>query len=108
MLEITNDPPDATAQGNTLRLSRAQHLMAERQGALPVWIRAPKTGQEFFSGCSRAKLYDWASKGFIRSVSIREPGQVKGCRLFHLQSLLSFIERCEGDQSKAHRTSDPV
>jgi hypothetical protein len=52
-------------------------------------------GHEFYSGCSRAKLYEWAAKGFIRSVSIREPGRIKGVRLFHLASILAFIERCE-------------
>jgi hypothetical protein len=74
---------------------RAAQLVAERDGNLPVWVRAPKYGHEFFSGCSRAKLYEWAAKGFIRSVSIREPGRIKGVRLFHLASILSFIERCE-------------
>jgi hypothetical protein len=34
-------------------------------------------------------------KSFIRSVSIREPGRIKGVRLFHLDSILAFIERCE-------------
>ena len=34
-------------------------------------------------------------KGLIRSVSIREPGRIKGVRLFHLASILAFIERCE-------------
>jgi hypothetical protein len=75
--------------------SRTAQLAAERDGNLPVWVRAPKHGHEFFSGCSRAKLYEWAAKGFIRSVSIREPGRIKGVRLFHLASVLGFIERCE-------------
>jgi hypothetical protein len=70
-------------------------LMAERDRDLPVWVRAPKRGHEFYSGCSRPKLYDWAGKGFIRSVSIREPGRIKGVRLFHLASILAFIELCE-------------
>ena len=74
---------------------RAAQLAAERDGNLPVWVRAPKYGHEFFSGCSRAKLYEWAAKGYIRSVSIREPGRIKGVRLFHLASVLNFIERCE-------------
>ena len=69
--------------------------MGDRDGNLPVWVRAPKHGHEFFSGCSRAKLYEWAGKRFIRSVSIREPGRIKGVRLFHLASILAFIERCE-------------
>ena len=69
--------------------------MADRDGNRPVWVRAPKLGHEFYSGCSRPKLYEWAAKGFIRSASIREPGRLKGIRLFHLASILAFIESCE-------------
>ena len=75
--------------------------MAEREGTLPVWVRAPKRGHEFYSGCSRPKLYDWAGKNYIRSVSIREPGRIKGVRLFHLASILAFIERCEMEAQSA-------
>jgi hypothetical protein len=73
----------------------AAQIMTDRDGNLPVWVRAPKRGHEFYSGCSRPKLYEWAGKGFIRSVSIREPGRIKGVRLFHLASIIAFIERCE-------------
>src|SRR5208283_3397999 len=72
-------------------------IMADREGSLPVWVRAPKRGHEFYSGCTRPKLYEWAGKNFIRSVSIREPGKIKGVRLFHLASILAFIERCESE-----------
>jgi hypothetical protein len=85
----------ATWNGNRSAQSRAAQLASERDGNLPVWVRAPKRGHEFYSGCSRPKLYEWAVKGFIRSVSIREPGRIKGVRLFHLASILAFIERCE-------------
>jgi len=71
------------------------NLLADRQGSLPVWIRSPKAGVDFYCGFSRAKLYECATSGKIRSVSIREPGQVKGTRLFHLQSILDYIESCE-------------
>ena len=69
--------------------------MAERDGLLPVWIRCPKTGPEHYAGFSRAKLYELAGDSKIRSVSIREPGQVRGTRLFHLGSILEFIAGCE-------------
>jgi len=81
--------------------ARANELLAERQGTLPVWVRAPKGGPEFYSGVSRAKLYEWHGKGYIRAVSIREPGQVKGCRFFHLGSILAFIEKCEAENNEA-------
>ena len=91
--------PDLGIQENgsrSLAPSVAQ-IMNDRDGSLPVWVRAPKRGHEFYSGCTRPKLYEWAGKGFIRSVSIREPGKIKGVRLFHLASILAFIERCEGE-----------
>ncbi len=88
-----NDPEQT---GGTSRLSpRAAELLSEQQAGLPVWIRSPKRGVDFYTGLSRSKLYECATKGSIRSVSIREPGQVKGTRLFHLQSILDFIERVE-------------
>jgi len=70
-------------------------LLIERAGLLPVWIRSPKGGPEHYTGFTRSKLYQLAGKGKIRSVSIREPGQVKGVRLFNLGSILNFIGQCE-------------
>jgi hypothetical protein len=86
---------DAGENVNRSAHERTAQLVCEQDGHLPVWVRAPKRGHEFYSGCSRPKLYEWAAKGFIRSVSIREPGRLKGVRLFHLASILAFIERCE-------------
>ena len=37
-----------------------------------------------------------------QSLSIREPGKIKGVRLFHLASILAFIERCENEANAAH------
>jgi hypothetical protein len=84
-----------TKNGNRSAQSRAAQFISDREGNLPVWVRAPMHGHEFYSGCSRPKLYEWATKGFIRSVSIREPGRIKGVRLFHLASIFAFYERCE-------------
>jgi len=72
---------------------RAEELLRERNGPLPEWIRPPRNGNEYFSGFSRSKLYQLAADGKIRSVSIREKGQLKGTRLFQLRSILDFIER---------------
>ena len=74
----------------------ATELLQERYGALPVWVRAPRRGHEHYSGLSRAKLYHLASLGLIISRSLREPGQVRGVRLFNLQSILDFIDRADG------------
>ena len=77
------------------RLARVETLLAERQEGLPVWVRSPKVGTEHFTGLSRSKLYDGAQRGHWRSVSIREPGQIKGTRLFHLGSILDAIAKHE-------------
>lgn len=82
------------------RLSRLESILAERHGSLPVWIRSPKGGTEHFTGLSRSKLYDLSTQGAIRSVSIREPGAIKGTRLFNLQSVLEFIDS-QAQQSAA-------
>lgn len=71
---------------------RLSELIAQRKGFLPIWIRAPKGGPEYFTGFSKSKLYDLAGKGLIRSVSMREPGRVSGTRLFELSSILAHIE----------------
>ena len=88
------------AGGSNARQSRpvsakAREILQDQSNGLPVWIRPPKQGVEFYSGFSRARLYQGANDGDFRSVSIRKPGQVKGTRLFHLQSILDFIAKCE-------------
>jgi hypothetical protein len=91
------------AQPNTRPLpTKARELLQDQQAGLLVWIRPPKQGVEFYSGFSRSKLYELAGKGEIRSVSIREPGAIKGTRLFRLSSVLDFIAKCE----ESMRTSD--
>lgn len=75
--------------------AKARELLQDQAHGRPVWVRSPKQGVEFYTGFSRAKLYEGAGKGHFRSVSIRAPGQVKGTRLFNLQSILDFITRCE-------------
>lgn len=71
----------------------ATELLHERDGSLPIWVRAPRRGHEHFSGLTRAKLYHLAGLGVIQTRSLREPGRVRGVRLFNLSSILDFIER---------------
>jgi hypothetical protein len=75
--------------------AKARELLNDQHNGRPEWVRSPKQGVEFYSGFSRARLYQGAADGDFRSVSIRKPGQTKGTRLFHLQSILDFIARCE-------------
>ena len=95
--------PEASARDSKIPSSprpvspRVTELLSDRDDGRPVWVRAPKNGGEFYTGISRAKLYEWAAKGYIRSSSIREPGAIKGVRLFNLRSILEFIARCEAN-----------
>ena len=96
-MQYTSDSPDAlqvTAKRNTAT-ARVEALLNDRVGPIPIWIRAPKAGPEIYSGLTRSFLYQLAAQGVIRTVSIREPGKERGCRLFHLQSILAFISRHE-------------
>jgi hypothetical protein len=77
------------------RNARVNELLRDRDRALPVWIRAPKSGPEYWTGFGRSKLYELYSLGKIVSRSIREPGQIKGTRLFNLKSILDYIDSCE-------------
>lgn len=108
----------ATATGAALTASRkrlspdAAELLAEQSAhhlvdaicgtipateLLPVWIRAPKSGNEHYTGFTRSFLYLLTQEGKIRSASIQQPGKTKVCRLFELRSILSYIARCEQD-----------
>ena len=93
-----------SARTNTVE-ELLKELRNERYGLLPVWIRPPKNGPEHYSGLGRSKLYELNAQGKIKSRSIREPGQVKGTRLFHLQSIFDFIENCEGKEVSSDEVS---
>lgn len=80
----------ANEKSKHLLQRRSVHAATDRP--LPIWIRAPVRGSEYFTGFSRTKLYELDKKGKIKSVSIREPGQDKGTRLFELRSILDFID----------------
>lgn len=77
-----------------------ENRLAEHHHGMPVWIRAPKSGHEYYTGLSRAKLYELAGRGVIRSFSLRDPGSIKGARFFHLQSVLDYLERAEKKEAK--------
>lgn len=66
----------------------------------PEWLRMPEAVRCF--GISRTKLYDLISKGRIRSVSLRERGQIKGTRLLSYDSLHDYLERLAEEQGEDH------
>lgn len=56
------------------------------------WIKAPTKGREPVTGLTRPALYDLARAGRIKAACIRKPGAIRGSRLFHLGSILAFLE----------------
>jgi hypothetical protein len=88
--------------------ARVDELLSDRNGILPVWIRSPKSGPEHYTGIGRSKLYELNAQGKIRSISIREPGQLKGTRLFDLRSILRFLDSCEGNEAPGGRVPSNV
>ena len=68
-------------------------MLSEHHAGLPVWIRAPKQGGlDKYCGLTRSKLYELASRNRIVSVSLKEPHQIRGTRLFNLPSILTYID----------------
>lgn len=92
-LEENEKPPRETPRQGRSLLPRLQDILSQRQGSLPVWVRAPAQGYEYYSGLSRAKLYELAKMGLIKTASLRAAGQLKAVRLFHLGSILHYIEQ---------------
>lgn len=85
---------DKTKHGGVSLTPHATELLAERDGPKPVWIRSPKHGTEPYTGLTRAKLYQLAGEGRIETRCLRETGRIRGVRLFSLQSVLAYIDRC--------------
>ena len=68
-------------------------MQQERLSGLPIWIRAPKQGGlDKYCGLTRSKLYELAGRNRIVTVSLKEPHQIRGTRLFNLPSILTYID----------------
>ena len=89
---------------DTLIQQKTAGMLSEHHAGLPVWIRAPKQGGvDLYCGLTRSKLYELAGRGLIRSVSLKEPHQIRGTRLFNLPSIFLFIEsKSEATQSERY------
>lgn len=59
----------------------------------PEWVRLPRQGDaEPRTGLSRSVLNRLCVEGKVKSVSLRDEGKLRGTRLVHLPSLLSYLE----------------
>ncbi|OVE76762.1 hypothetical protein BVX97_00495 [bacterium E08(2017)] len=69
------------------------------QDSIDRWIRLPKNGErEYHSGLSRGMLYELIKEGEIRSVSLKKPGHIRGCRLIWLPSLMDYLKKVAARQ----------
>lgn len=56
------------------------------------WMKAPVRGYCPETGLTRAAFYQLADAGKIKTACIRKPGAIRGNRLFHLGSVLAFLD----------------
>ena len=65
-----------------------------------VWIRLPKPGEhEPTSGLTRSVLTRLCIEGKVKSISLKEPGKARGCRLVNRPSLFSYLSGLEAQQN---------
>lgn len=56
----------------------------------PEWLRVKEACE--FARVSKPVIYNWMNKGWIKNVSLRQRGQIKGTRLISFDSLRDFLE----------------
>ena len=79
----------------------------------PEWIRLPKAnGRCEYTGLSRSKLYTMVgacrANGFrppVRSVVLRQRGQIRGVRLISYDSLMTYLKSLPSDGVQTRRKS---
>jgi hypothetical protein len=68
--------------------------------SLSQWIRLPKPGEhEPNTGLTRSVLTRLCVEGKVKSISLKEPGKARGCRLVNLPSLVSYLASLEEQQN---------
>ena len=63
---------------------------ATSSNQLPEWLRVKEACA--YSRLSKPKLYELLNRSLVKSVSLRERGQVRGTRLISSDSLRRFLE----------------
>ena len=63
----------------------------ETDNPRPEWLRIPSAVKIF--GISRTKLYELIGQQKIKSVSLRERGQVRGTRLLSYDSMMDYLDQ---------------
>jgi hypothetical protein len=64
---------------------------SDKVQAIPQdWLRVSEACA--YCRVSKPKLYDLLNRGLVKSVSLKERGQIKGTRLVSFHSLKAFLE----------------
>lgn len=71
------------------------------------WFKAPVKGHCLETGLTRAAFYQLATTGKIRTACIKKPGAIRGCRLFHLGSILAFLDTTAEESAAREENSAP-
>jgi hypothetical protein len=95
----------------------ARGMVRQHAAFLPVSMEPPKVGEnpeaEFvalpgpgkrcpISGLSRSMLYQLATLGKIRTISLRREGNLRGKRLISVESLRHYLRTLDAEQNEPH------
>jgi hypothetical protein len=89
-------------------MDTAPHAAGNPNSSIPQdWLRVAEACA--YCRVSKPKLYDLLNRGLVKSVSLKERGQIKGTRLVSFHSLKAFLEsRASGGEQKSTPTSESV
>jgi hypothetical protein len=69
-------------------------------GEVPEWIRLPRPGEhEPRTGLTRSVISRLCAEGKVKSITLRERGKLRGCRLVSLESLILFLRGLDTEQN---------
>jgi len=60
------------------------------------WLRVP--GAVAYSGLSRSLLYRLMAEGRIKSICVRNKGNIRGARVLSVDSIDAFLESCTEEE----------
>jgi len=86
-------------------LFRTQDAYLASKG-LNIWIRLPRPGEhERNTGLTRSVLTRLCIEGKVKSISLKDPGKARGCRLVNLPSLIHYLASLEAAQHSSTNAS---
>jgi hypothetical protein len=66
----------------------------------PEFIRVPKPGQRCpITSLGRSVIYDLIAREKIKSITLRQKGKIRGCRLIIVESLLGYLRELAAEQA---------